>query len=481
MERLKKIGKLRYYSASEVQDSRLGIGFEKLDRNVFDPEKAYDKVARIGVKWVRIQSGWERTEKVKGVYDFAWLDDIVDNLLARGLRPWMCLCYGNSNYTPLAEEVFGAVGCPPINSPEAMEGWLKYVKATVEHYKGRVEHFEIWNEPDNRFSWKHKLGEEMVEKINSVEYAEFASATGKAIKEVNPDAHVIGIGLAHLNNMQHINRMLSTGLYKDLDSVSFHVYSSHDASRDEKLQQLRNLLDIYDPNLKIVQGESGGQTRSDGNGAMKGFAWTREKQLKYLLRTLIIDAHFDVMITSYFSTIDMIEALHGLRADRSSYLDYGYFGVIGADFDEEGRATGEYTEKPSYYALSALAAMLRENARPIQMPRIFEELPSRRMNGSDTPGEDIKSYAFRLCNGSTALFYWMPADILTSSYEGTATVSIYGQDCSEIHIVDLRDGTVYELPENMVRDLDAGGVQFINMPITDVPLALVFGKVGEMQ
>ena len=66
MERLKKIGKVKTFSSSEIKFSRMGIGFEKLDRNVFDPEKAYDKVAATGAKFVRIQSGWERTEKEKG-------------------------------------------------------------------------------------------------------------------------------------------------------------------------------------------------------------------------------------------------------------------------------------------------------------------------------------------------------------------------------------------------------------------------------
>ena len=93
MERLQLIGKLPVAGAKEIPFSRVGIGFEKLDRDVFDPEKAYDKVAGIGVKKIRIQSGWARTEKIEGVYDFAWLDKIVDNLLSRGLEPWICLCY----------------------------------------------------------------------------------------------------------------------------------------------------------------------------------------------------------------------------------------------------------------------------------------------------------------------------------------------------------------------------------------------------
>ena len=57
MERLKYEKKYPVAGASEIGSSRMGIGFEKLDRGVFDPEKAYDKVAHIGVKKIRIQSG----------------------------------------------------------------------------------------------------------------------------------------------------------------------------------------------------------------------------------------------------------------------------------------------------------------------------------------------------------------------------------------------------------------------------------------
>ena len=98
MYRLKKIGTVKTKRASDIKHSRLGIGFEKLDRDAFKPEKAYDKLADIGVKWVRLQSGWQKTEKEKGVYDFAWLDSVVDNIIARGMTPWMCMCYGNALY-----------------------------------------------------------------------------------------------------------------------------------------------------------------------------------------------------------------------------------------------------------------------------------------------------------------------------------------------------------------------------------------------
>lgn len=66
MEGFEKIGCIEPKCAADVAFSRLGLGFEKLDRGAFDPEKAYDKVAALGVKWIRIQSGWARTETRKG-------------------------------------------------------------------------------------------------------------------------------------------------------------------------------------------------------------------------------------------------------------------------------------------------------------------------------------------------------------------------------------------------------------------------------
>ena len=125
MERLMKIGQVIPKDATSVCQSKLGLGFEKLDREVFDPEKAYDPVAELGVKWIRIQSGWARTERQKGVYDFSWLDTIVDNLLKRGLTPWMCLCYGNGLYDEAAAQIFGAVGCPPIHTSEQKAAWKR--------------------------------------------------------------------------------------------------------------------------------------------------------------------------------------------------------------------------------------------------------------------------------------------------------------------------------------------------------------------
>ena len=477
MERLLYEGKIPFYSAKEVAFSRLGIGFEKLDRDVFDPNKAYDKVSAIGVKKIRLQSGWMRTEKQKGVYDFAWLDEIVDRLLSLGMEPWLCLCYGNPLYTDFAEQVFGAVGCPPIGSEEETEGWLRYVEATVAHFHGRISLYEIWNEPDCSYSWKHagETKEQLDKERNAREYGMFASETAQSIRKADPSAKIAALAIGHIANLKWSNDALATGLYRYIDYVTFHVYSSTDARRARMITSLRDLVTSYNPDIKLIQGESGAQTRSDGNGAMKGFAWSPEKQTKILLRTLICDLHAGVEFTSYFSTMDMIEALRGLVDDKASYLDYGYFGVLSAEFDEDGRSIGTYTEKPSYYALSALASLLRGKAYAEVIPYAVEELPSRRVNGTDCSDLELQVYSFRLDDGNTAMIYWKKANILTETYEGTATFCVYGQKTDAIRLCDLKDGTLYRLPAAMTEELGNGAVRLKNLPLTDCPLAIIFG------
>lgn len=477
MDRLTKHGKIEYKNSNEVGFSRLGIGFEKLDRGVFDPNKAYDKVAKLGVKRVRIQSGWMRTEKTEGLYDFDWLDEIVDNLLARGLEPWVCLCYGNPIYTDLAKPVFGAVGCPPISTERERSAWLRYVEATAAHFKGRVNLYEVWNEPDHSYSWRHCENEEFNETVqmkNAVEYGIFASETAQAVKRADGDAKVVGFAIANPRNLNYVSHAMSTGLYKYIDFVSFHMYSCRDNDRADFIENLTRLVQSYNPALKLIQGEGGAQSRSDGNGAMKGYAWTPERQRKYLLRTLICDLWKGVEFTSYFSTMDMIEALRGRIDNKASYLDYGYFGVLGADFDENGISTGEYTEKPSYYALATLAAFFGGNARAERIAFKVCQLPSRRMGGNDCADATLRFYPFALDDGSKVICYWNGTEILTSTYEGTVSLEVFGEKVDDLSLVDLRDGTLYRLPDEMVEKLGEIGVRLKNLPVTDQPMAIWF-------
>ncbi len=462
---LKKVGALRKKAAAEWEMSRLGIGFEKLDRGVFIPEKAYDKLGRIGVKWVRIQSGWARTEKQRGVYDFEWLDSIVDNLIQRGMVPWMCLCYGNALYDDLAATVFGAVGCAPVYTEEQKEAWRRYVTAIAAHFRGRVRHFEIWNEPDGKWCWKRG--------VNATELGQFSIDTALALKTGNPDAYVIGGSICG-TLVGFLQEALETGMGPYLDGISFHEYTYTEQNVMQKVRAIRGLCNMHGIHPDIIQGESGAQSRGDGHGALYKGAWTPRRQAKLLLRHLTVDLLSGVLFTSYFTCVDMIEALNGTVGDQASYLDYGYFGVLGADFDENGIATGEYTPKPSYYALQNLASLLGGRLEQVDLPVIFIREPSPQLGDVMTAAaHEMLWGGFRLDSGAYALAYWLPGKLMTTEYEGC--VSLRCAVPGALRLVDPMDGSVYELPDAQT---DAHGTTDLHfLPLRDYPLFLIFGQL----
>lgn len=468
MERLIKIGEIKPKKSVDIHHSKIGLGFEKLDRDVFDPNKAYPFVAESGVKWARLQSGWQRTEKVKGVYDFAWLDEIVDHMIAVGVEPWLCLCYGNELYSPAAKQYFGAVGIPPIFTEEEKQGWNEYVKATVTHYKGRIHYYEVWNEPDGTWTWKHGP--------NPYELADFTVATAKACKEADPDCEVLGLVLCKEEKAEFREALCSTGVCEALDGITYHCYYIHDEDFANSFKIYDDIRKKYKPSLKIVQGESGAQSRSDGCGAMHECAWSQAKQTKFLLRHLIIDIASGVEFTSYFSCMDMIEALKGKVGDVKSYLDYGYYGVVGADFDEEGHSTGDYTPKPSYHALQNLCSIFCNDYELADLPfeGIIEE--SKRIYGTDYDFAKTAHYGFRKPNGSFGLCYWVSKHILTDTYEGTISLRIEKKNLNgDMRLADLRSGEVYKLPKQMIQE-EGEYIKLVNLPITDCPLLLTVGE-----
>ena len=469
MDYLKSVGTVKAVSSDQVGQSPIGLGFEKLDRGVFDPEKAYDKVAQLGVKWIRIQSGWARTETEKGVYHWEWIDSIIDNLLRRGLQPWVCLCYGNGLYDASAAEIFGAVGCPPIHTGEQKQAWHNYVSAFTARYRGKIQWYEVWNEPDGTWCWKHG--------VSGTEYGEFIKATAAAVRSGDPDAKVIG-GSTCLPGYQWINDVLATGAAQVIDAVTYHAYNADETGVFERVRALRKLCDAYNPAIQLIQGETGTQSRSDGAGALRGAAWTPERQAKFLARHIMADLFQDIKFASYFSCLDMIEALRGRFGDKASYLDYGYFGVLGAEFDENGIASGEYKPKLSYRTLQVLASIFREEFTREEFPFYFRSLGSTRLMRDEDHVESLLYQGFRKPNGSCAVVYWKPTELLTTSYEATICIEI-ALVSGKPHLIDIIDGTVYEIPETLIEDNGKGVRVFRNIPLKDSPLLLTFGDFAE--
>ncbi|MBQ8311068.1 MAG: beta-galactosidase [Clostridia bacterium] len=465
MERLLKIGTVKPIHSRDIEESRLGLGMEKLDRDAFDPEKVYDRVAALGVKWIRIQSGWQKTERTEGVYDFAWLDRQVDELLARGLKPWLCLCYGNIVYDDLAKEYYGAVGCTPIRTERAYAAWLKYVYETVKHFTGRIEYYEIWNEAEGNWTWRPVA--------NVKEYAEFCVKTAKEIKSADANAKVI-TGSHYQDSMEFFNEEFTNGTIAISDAVTYHSYHYDETYSMQRVAALKALIKHYGGHAEIIQGESGSQSKSGGNGALGWIRTNQDMQTKQILRHTVADILSGVKFTSVFSCVDMAENLDA-KADEP-ITTCGYFGLLGADFDPKtGTLMGDYYEKPSYYAFQNLCALFNENVTPSYIPVIFTPQWSSRLGGYDCPTREIIYGGIEKKNGACAFVYWRSTDMVTfGSYEGSATFELSGV-AGDVHLIDPMDGNIYEIPAEIMTRTESNLYTFKNIPIKDYPLFITFG------
>lgn len=471
---LTPIGHVAPKHSRNIVSSRIGIGLEKLDRDLYDPNPCYGPIGELGVKWVRIQSGWCRTESVRGVYDFAWLDSIVDNLILQGVEPWLCLCYGNELYTPSANNKAGAVGHPPISTEEERVAWDCYVAAVVRHYEGRISFFEVWNEPDGAWCWRPKS--------NAKQYGDFALRTARAIKATNPQAKVL-VG-SFCVELEFLYRFMSRELAAITDYVTYHRYVFDvDTGVLEYVRNIRAILDSFGgQHIGIIQGETGTQSSYSTQGALKKAQWTEHRQTKFLLRKILIDLMSDVYFTSWFSTVDIFENIVNDEGEMTKDW-YGFFGLLGESFDESGHPFGVYHKKKAYFAMQNLCSLFTGEVHRAHLPVQFECRENTLTGGRDVDLRQADAgffcQGFEGAGGARCFAYWKVENILTVDLDASVTISFIGQQ-GNVRLIDPYDGTVYTItPERMC--VEDGVLTLLNMPLKDYPLLITFGDFAELR
>jgi hypothetical protein len=136
------IGTMPRLNTSAMPVSGLSVGAETMDRNytVFNNWRGW--LPALSAKTARVQAGWARCEPVPGVYDWAWLDEIVTGMTdsAVAVVPWLQLSYGNP--------VYPSGGTPESDSPlpsgdVALAAWDAWVTAVIKRYGLYVHAFEV--------------------------------------------------------------------------------------------------------------------------------------------------------------------------------------------------------------------------------------------------------------------------------------------------------------------------------------------------
>ena len=436
-------------------DGKLGLGMECLDRDLWEFEPVLEEIKKLGIHMARIQSGWQKTEKTQGVYDFAWLDNIVDKLIENGIEPLLCLCYGNKNYCDDCENYpnieHGGVGHFPINTERERKGWTEYVRNTVKHFASRVKYFEIWNEPDVKVFL-------LTQEIWCETYMEFVKLTAPVIRECAPTASILSCTALLANG----ERLGDRGVADFCDIHSFHNYSAWpETCLGEQSSSMTHIAKKA-PKLRIWRDEAGFPSYNDprSKGALSGRYMSEIMQAKFILRHITTDMSNDLIEkTFYFHAYDFEHFMHIVRY---------HYGVLR---HEEPR------RKPSYYALQMLAHIFDEKVtadKETKLSYIWNNEKRSEYEIDELAQLSMQFYTFKK-NGSTFFAYYCPLEIKDDTFARKVCLTIpYTEGMKSPVILDPLTRKIY--PVLRPRKFFA--------PVTDYPMFVLdkasIGNIAEI-
>lgn len=418
------LGRIAGKASCDIPASMLGVGFETLDRETFDPAPVIRVLAGSGVKHARCQTGWIRCERQPGVYSFDWLDEVVDRLAEVGISTWLSLSFGHPQYTPNDEFARrwretadhldipgwarGYVGEVPLYHGEAaMRAWLAYVRALVRHFRGRVGEFEVWNEPE--FFWcrnARRMLPELGAARAAADYTEFVRRTAEVIRAEQPGALVAGVAAG--TGSVYIRELGRAGLGKYIDVFCFHNYSCNpEYGLRQAIEHIRAHLCVPGRALQIWQGESG---RASGPSRLFAFP-SQYNQAKFLVRRYVGDLAGGAERSSFFTASDFL-----------NYYEDGsdqFYGVI------NGR-TGE--PKLAFYAMRCCGWLFDGLVRAPDIIGWFA--PHSRSFGSVLPYA-LPVEAFRR-KGVPVFAIWQPERVDISAPRVEGSLSLVTDDPCEL-------------------------------------------------
>lgn len=217
-----------------VTDVYFGMHFHRVVHATRDASFTTWPSVQVG-SWRLWDAGvsWPALEPAAGDWDFSRLDRCValaesgkvELLLPLGLSPrW-------ASSRP-AEPSSYSLG--NASEPRDFELWKAYVRRVAERYKGRISHYEIWNEPNFRAFFSGDV-ERMVR---------LAEGAYRVLKAVDSTIIVVSPAPAGKNGLAWFRSYLERGGGKWADVIGYHFYVAQDETPEDMSRLISDVQSI---------------------------------------------------------------------------------------------------------------------------------------------------------------------------------------------------------------------------------------------
>ncbi|MBL8993972.1 MAG: beta-galactosidase, partial [Spirochaetia bacterium] len=165
-------------------------------------------------------TAWPNLEKEKGVWDFSKLDAIVercqkegvDIILGLALSPKWASARPNEksayNKNPASGNDTGWAA-----EPARLEDWQDYVKTMGERYKGKIRHYEIWNEVNEK-GFYSGTADKLIE---------LTREAFQILKAIAPENKILSPSV--VGNPAYFELLQRKGMSRWSDIASYHFYN----------------------------------------------------------------------------------------------------------------------------------------------------------------------------------------------------------------------------------------------------------------
>jgi hypothetical protein len=191
---------------------------------------------------------WNDIEKYPGEMNFDHYDQFIPSMTAACPEFIGRLGYTTFWNSPrgIFFQEYGFWEGDSYQYPIDLKAWYNYVHETARRYRGKIDYWEVWNEPA-------KAAEDIG--ISLAKYLRLLQVANAAVRQANPDATILIGSLASGGMKSYLNKFLKQGAGKWVDVIGLHpvdgMLGPEISFLPERVKDVVQRVKVADPRVKV--------------------------------------------------------------------------------------------------------------------------------------------------------------------------------------------------------------------------------------